>query len=368
MILQLEVHMRECMVLIVPCPNECISQDTGDLCRTERRYLQEHLTELCLLRQVNCNYCSVEITAIDMNTHLSECVELCIECPNGCDTELIKRRDVTRHMSTECGLQLVACVYSLYGCEAVLERREREQHERELCHVHCRLTHEFYSGRVEEMKRVQDRQAEKIHCLERDNQRLKQDVTSALSFIKTPSHGKLVWRLNGVKKRIATREESYSDPIYVGLYKCQARINWCNEVAGVKCIGVYIHVMQGEWDGRLDWPLLNSATFSLKNNLFKNANHTKRIEVSKEIMKTNGDFFLRPNYTRNNGFGTTKFISHTDMLHRQFYHLDTLTFRIFVQVIPADSQITQLAENEIPCLRDSIVELNTQVSALKLNN
>ncbi|KAI6660801.1 TNF receptor-associated factor 4-like isoform X1 [Oopsacas minuta] len=372
-LLQLVEHIIECPLLHIPCPNNCDDIDNSEGTHTggyrvERRYLQDHLLHTCPIRLVTCKYCYIEIRAIDMDMHIEECDDCHVECPNACDTQpdgYIIRRDISKHLATECMLQEVVCIYMRYGCEVRLERREMEHHEREYSHIHSRLTQEYFRVRIEEMEKIQEIQTDKIDNLERENLKMKQDLTTALSFLKTPSIKNLYWRVNGVKKRMISREESYSDPFYVGLYKLQARINWYTVSTSIKYIGVYIHVMQGEWDDRIKWPLMYKATFSLKNNLFKNSNYVKRIEVSKEKMEINSELFQRPKYTRNNGLGQPKYITHQDMLNRQYYHLDTLSFIITVQISPTNSQMTELVDSQIPCLRDSILNLNTQICQIQ---
>ena len=66
--------------------------------------------------------------------------------------------------------------------------------------------------------------------------------------------GKLEWDIYGVKQKILNREVTYSDPFYVGLYKCQVKVVW--DYYNTKKVGCFICVVKGDFDDKLNWPFI----------------------------------------------------------------------------------------------------------------
>ena len=64
----------------------------------------------------------------------------------------------------------------------------------------------------------------------------------------------LEWKIKGVKQKIYKKEDTYSDPFYVGPYKCQGRIVWDYNNTGK--VGCFIRIMKGEFDDKLKWPFI----------------------------------------------------------------------------------------------------------------
>ena len=127
------------------------------------------------MRTVKCEYCSVSVKACGMNGHLEVCGGFPIPCPNKCSEEFrMKRKDKSIHLSQECPQQETECPYSQYGCEAKVQRRNLEQHEKEDMHKHMKLT----------MLTISD---------------LQKEVTSLKSTISgLVSVGDLEWEIDGI--------------------------------------------------------------------------------------------------------------------------------------------------------------------------
>ena len=168
-------HLKECGFLLVLCPLKCVESDgerRGEVVRVERRQLAEHDRKFCSQRELKCEFCGGAVRACDMNTHLGECEEFPVDCPNGCEaagetgTGQMKRGAVPLHLS-ECPLQRVECPYREYGCGEEMERRQLDLHEREYMHPHFRLA-------MKEMKRKQTELNDKMKLLEKENTDLKE--------------------------------------------------------------------------------------------------------------------------------------------------------------------------------------------------
>ena len=189
--------------------------------------------------------------ASEMNPHLEDCEEFLLHCPNGCSREgedgvrEVKRKDISVHLDNHCPLQKVQCLYWDHGCREETERRYTDTHKREFLHIHFELsmtemkqkliesTHKIavqelqFTESLKLSKAEMNAATKRIAILEKKN--TEKDLKIA-SLTKTLFHllptGRLEWKIAGVKQKIRNKEESYSDPFYVGLYKCQIRINW----------------------------------------------------------------------------------------------------------------------------------------------
>ena len=273
-------HLKECEFLPVLCPLKCVESDgesIGEVVRVERRQLAEHEREFCFQRELKCEFCGGAVRACEMNPHLGECEEFPVDCPNGCDaagetgTQQMKRVAVPIHLS-ECPLQRVECPYREYGCGEEMERRQLDLHEREYMHTHFRLAMKELKRKQIESTELKDAQIlegnNKINCLEKqiteknwENISVKKEINElrALSFESNEkincleksiavkdseiisihkeikelkeiistlrSTGGLEWKIKGVKQKIEKKEDTYTEPFYVGLYKCQGKLN-----------------------------------------------------------------------------------------------------------------------------------------------
>ena len=345
-------HLKECGFLPVLCPLKCVESDgerRGEVVRVERRQLAEHESEFCSQRELKCEFCGGAVRACEMNPHLGECEEFPVDCPNGCDaageTDIrqVKRGAVPLHLS-ECPLQRVECPYREYGCGEEMERRQLDLHEREYMHTHFRLA----MREVKEMNRKQTELKkentelknelgelkgnqilevnDKIRCLEKQIKELKETIPTLVST------GGLEWKIKGVKQKIEKEEETYSDPFYVGLYKCQGNIYWDHNNTGE--VGCFIRIMKGEFDDKLKWPFIFRNKFVLLNQNRNEDNHIWSHEVTKEFLKKYPECFQKPTEIRNTGYGDASFISNTDILTEKYCKEGSISLHIAVEQLP----------------------------------
>ena len=344
-------HLKGCEFLPVLCTLKCVESDgekRGEVVRVERRQLAEHERKFCTQRELKCEFCGGAVRACEMNPHLGECEEFPVDCPNGCEeagetgTQQMKRGALPLHL-TECPLQRVECPYREYGCGEEMERRQLDLHEREYMHTHFRLA-------IKEMKRKQTESNDKIKLLEKENKELKNElgelkdnqilVNDKIKCLEkqnrelkeTISTGGLEWKITGVKQKIEKKEYSYTDPFYVGLYKCQGCIVWDSNNTGK--VGCYIRIMKGEFDYKLKWPFIYRRKFVLFNQSRNEDNHILSNEVSKETLQNYPQCFQKPTEIRNEGIGTSSFISNTEILTEKYCKEDSITLHITVEQLP----------------------------------
>ena len=369
-------HLKECELLPVLCPLKCVESDgerRGEVVRVERRQLAEHEREFCSQRELKCEFCGGAVRVCKMNPHLGECEEFPVDCPNDCEaagetgTRQVKRGAVPLHL-TECPLQRVECPYREYGCGEEMERRQLDLHEREYMHTHFRLAmKEMKRKQIEstELKDAQILEANKIKCLETLNinknletisvkrelkalsietkqkqtesndkiqflQKQNTLLTEALS--STLASGQLDWKIKGVKQKIENKEDTYSDPFYVGLYKCQGYIvGDFNNTGKVACC---ICIMNGEFDDKLKWPSIFRCKFVLFNQNRNEDNHIESRDITKEILQKYPQCFQKPTEIRNQGIGTSSFISNTKILTEKYCKDDSISLHITVEQLP----------------------------------
>ena len=120
-----------------------------------------------------------------------------------------------------------------------MERRQLDLHEGDYIHTHFRIAMKEMKEKQSESNVSKDAQLlqanHRIQYLEQlsvdkdlEITSVKKEIkrlTAALSFALV-STGRLDWKIKEVQQKIHNKEGTYSDPFYVGLYKCQGNIYW----------------------------------------------------------------------------------------------------------------------------------------------
>ena len=362
-------HLEDCVYLPEMCPLGCVSlerENKGEVVRMERRHIPEHVRDSCPLREIVCEFCEGKVKASEMNPHLEECEEFPLHCPKGCSIE-VKRKDIPIHLDNHCPLQKVLCPYWDHGCREEMERRQTDAHEREFFHIHFKLSLTKMEHNQNESTQVTQRiqhnldnanekiavqelhfteslklsraelnaATERIAILEEQNYDKDLQIASLITYLvpQLPS-GKLIWKVEGVKLKIRNKERSYSDPFYVGLYKYQGSIHWdCNNTRKVVVL-IAIHIMKGDFDAKIHWPIRYKHTIVLINQINIEDNLVKFNEISKELLEKYPECFNRPTGIRNDGFGSTSFTSTTEIFEEKYCKQDSITLHISVEVLP----------------------------------
>ena len=281
-----------------------------------------------------------------MNPHLEVCEEFPLLCPNCCSREgedgvrEVKRKDLPIHLDNHCPIQIVQCPYWEHGCREEMERRLTDVHEREFMHIHFKLSlTEMKQSQAESTKHLQhelDIATGKIETLERqivDKDGRIQSLSEVLfTYTQLPT-GKLEWNVKGVNQKTQNKEGTYSDPFYVGLYKCQCCIVWNRNNTGM--VAVAIHIMKGDFDEKLHWPIRYRFTFVLINQINSEDNLVESDKVTKEYLKNYPASFKRPTEYRNaRGFGYPSFISNTEILEKKYCKQDSITLHVSIELLP----------------------------------
>ncbi|KAI6649476.1 TNF receptor-associated factor 4-like [Oopsacas minuta] len=365
------LHLEKCDFFPELCPLGCLSPEgdrKGKVIRLERRFIPEHQRDSCSLRKLDCEFCNRKVKACQMNPHLENCEDFPVPCPNECATKgeegakLMKRRHVAVHLADKCPLQKVQCIYWDHGCREKLERRKLDLHEREFMHIHYRISMvEMKKKQIETVKLFQ-RATERIKILENENISKTKELTEVKDNLKIANNkidildkqitekdtelnsvkeilcsytllpsGQLKWKIDGVRKRIRTNDTIFSDPFYVGLYKCQGYIDWNFKNKGQ--VGIFIIFINGEYDDKLHWPVRYKYSFILlSQNYYTDLIHSSHI--TKQDLEKFPNSFKRPTGLRNNCFGNPSFISNTAIRERVPWEADNIHLEIKIELLP----------------------------------
>ena len=283
----LEEHLAHCEFFPVACKLNCDKL----LLANE---MEEHVTNECENRKLDCAYCSVSMKVGEMDNHLLVCGEHPVLCPNDCGQNEMKRKELEEHINRVCELAVQKCAYSQYGCEVSLARNELQQHEDVYQREHLALMNAH-------IKRLE-------------------------STIMRNANGTVVLQINELESKLKCEEGTriVSDSFYACLYKCQAIIELNDRSR--KVIGLYVRVVKGEWDDQLRWPFSGRITFAMINKKKEKQSKLRTVEIRGEE-----ENFSRPGDELRPGKGFSVFASHELAKKAKFSGGDSLLFKICVE-------------------------------------
>ena len=153
-----------CQFEEVKCFNEC-----GKM--TERRYLTSHVETECPRRKVNCQYChdTGEHQFIE-GQHKEECPKLPLSCHYRCGVDNIPRDELKEH-TDRCSLEMVKCEFHSVGCKAMIARKDKEEHNREMMSEHLQLSVVVNQCNVQNLQDV----TQQLNQLNDDHRKLKNE-------------------------------------------------------------------------------------------------------------------------------------------------------------------------------------------------
>ena len=121
----------------IPCPNRC--EDTINIGgimfpllgnkHIYRKDLTRHLTTECVNRSYYCEYCHTRDTyEIIVDFHYKQCPEYPVRCPNArCQVRNIQRKQLDDHLK-ECPEELIECPFAEAGCRERVRRCQLDDH------------------------------------------------------------------------------------------------------------------------------------------------------------------------------------------------------------------------------------------------
>ena len=318
----LKYHRSTCILELLLCPNKCTEEegegdeeeeeegkeDNGEKKhrRIARRYLQEHLENECGNRPYTCPHCDECGTYSERTkTHIKTCTKAPITCPNSPCISIVTRENMEHHRKSECQYMTVPCRHSEVGCSAELKRREQTEHEADMSlHLEmAKATISLLKEKVAEMK------ANTV----KSEQKLKREMVVALERAHLLRSAQTTFKMSGFAAHRNMSLEFKSQPFYTrprGYKMCViVEANGVQKVRG-GYVSVFAHLMRGEYDDTLLWPMVGTVTFELLNQL-GNYEHRKRTSTFPPGDKDNHRVVHQE--IAGAGYGCPKFISHSKL-------------------------------------------------------
>ena len=158
-------HLRStngCLFEEAECPNR------GCIIVLKRQLLTTHV-EMCVHREVSCQYCNEKGRHQFINSqHKEKCPKYPLSCPYRCGKDNIPRDELEEHTS-RCSLVKIQCEFHSVGCKAMIARKDMEEHNREMTSEHLRLSvsvHQRNAQNLQEVaRRIDERQNTQIVIL-----------------------------------------------------------------------------------------------------------------------------------------------------------------------------------------------------------
>ena len=120
----LEDQLNGCQFIDVTC----VHPGCGGI--MHRRHAEAHQTGECGKRPHTCQHCQSYTSTHEevTETHYYVCDKFPVQCPNGCSVFPIQRCRMEEHLRNNCSLVTIVCPFLYAGCEVSLPRKEMQKH------------------------------------------------------------------------------------------------------------------------------------------------------------------------------------------------------------------------------------------------
>ena len=191
------------------------------------------------------------------------CDDYPVKCPNNCQEEPLKGREIESHLENDCPFTLVGCPLQYTGCEAQFPCKDMPEHMKDTA-THLTLlasfTRDLLKENVElrESMKVKDQQhKELLQATQEEVHQLKRDLTRYLGFPK-------VYPV----KHSSAEEQMYLPAFYThthGYKMClQVFPNGFNNGNGTH-VSIFTCLMKGLHDDHQKWPFRGEVTIQIVN-------------------------------------------------------------------------------------------------------
>ena len=244
-----------------------------------RKSLDTHENE-CRLRPYSCDHCGEFASSFEevVVSHYPVCERYPLPCPNKCDEisegfkYAIERRDLERHVKEECLLTVVECDFHYAGCEARLPRKDMASHLAEsivthmsLMAVHGRKTAtEAKKTAIEAQRALEERDAQ-IALLQREQSEQHVVVDELKKQLELHSHlctPPVTFTMTDFTQHKRNKDTWYSSPFYTHPHGYMMRI-----LVIYKEVFLFIGalLMRGKFDDQLLWPFKKTIYIRILN-------------------------------------------------------------------------------------------------------
>ena len=325
----------------VDCPYAC-----GE--RVQRRDLEEHKSQHCPLRPFTCQYCNHKATHQEVTKdHWPVCDKYPLPCPNECGEEEIERQHLKGHLEQTCPLEVIKCEFSYAGCGAQLQRRLMPAHMKESTETHLSLVAQV----SKDVPKLIQEQRDQIKQQSVEINRLWDQVNKQADLIR--QQGKVLVEqsdqeitlfpnftppativMDDFEEHRTKDKYWYSPPFYshVGGYKMCLRVD-ANGLCNGKGthVSVFVYIMRGEFDDRLQWPFHGAVTIQLKRKDPPNYQWTIDLQGTghgRQSLNSDEQTFEERAAFAGRGEGNQECIAHTDLYNNGYLENNKLVFCI----------------------------------------
>ncbi len=348
----LEEHVGVCQFTLVPCPKKC--KDDNGILKIMRRDLQQHLMEKCPNRDYLCEHCGLKGTYATTLDHYDTCEKKIITCTNEGCTMKMERMKIKNHLSEECEHTVISCKYARIRCDVKLKRKDMRAHEQDdKAHLNkavdtivklqtdvvtlekqikerdIRLENKISEEITKLSKKKDDQLKSELVKLEVQLgtvQSSQEQLRNQKPVVSPPKLPLIRFRVTDIRQRngIFTSPSFYTS-LYGYHMDIKVYVNGEGSAMGSH-VSVYVYLIKGKYDDRLNWPFEGDVTIELLNQLEDKNHHSKVVHFTTKNYRIVGD-----------GFGFAEYISHSKLSspsasNTEYLKNDTLYFRIFAKV------------------------------------
>ena len=242
-----------------------------------RQSLDTHENTECRLRPYGCDHCGEFASSFEdvVSNHHPVCERYPLPCPNKCNEipegfkHAIERRNLERHVKEVCLLTVVECDFDYSGCEAMLPRKDMASHLAESLVIHVSLMATQGKKTVTEAQRGMAETNSKIQVLEEENKSMKKKLDLHIQLLTPP----VTFTITDFELHRICNDTWYSPPFYTHShahgYKMCVKV-----IFKENSIFIGSALMHGPFDDDLQWPFRNTVCMRVLNQLVNN-NHLK---------------------------------------------------------------------------------------------
>ncbi|XP_077986408.1 TNF receptor-associated factor 2-like isoform X2 [Glandiceps talaboti] len=172
------------------CPSAMIKcMKSGCKVQLRRHDLAEHLQRDCMMRPVQCQYCTEEMPFQELKKHNSECQQFPLRCQH-CGKDGILRIKLKEHVDLvngDCPKKPVSCKFREVGCTEMMEKGKVNEHDKKFLGHHLLLLLQMlipFLNMVQHMKDESDVDSIKKTVTEH-NQKIESLTSGAQNLEKT---------------------------------------------------------------------------------------------------------------------------------------------------------------------------------------
>ena len=255
--------------------------------------------------------------------------ELLIQCPlygEGC--EWVGPTPTAETHLLECEYKPRSCVFSPYGCRALIPRGKINSHLQESSTQHLRQLMEHVGrhglqlekARIE-MEMLRARNTDLEASLNQQTLALRTQLSAAEISNRIRGEG-FCWVIHGAAEQIRLCSKLWSPCFFVDGYKFQAMAAFGYE--DTPYLALFLCLVRGDRDPELDWPMRldrDKFVFSLRNNTGVD------VQLLTVSVEANTDNFKRPETGRNKARGTAELVS-LSVLSADYCQGDAIALRV----------------------------------------